>query len=115
MVAINGQTVLLRAGYVTDYVQVDVTASAKKALIKGTNVIAVYCHQSGGGQFIDVGLQAVKVETPVGVKAGPKRTAAMARKIRYGRNSVLFSARPGVGIAAPDRLYRANGKALPIR
>jgi hypothetical protein len=110
MVAINGQTVLLRAGYVTDYVQVDVTAAAKAVLVKGDNVIAVYCHQIDGGQFIDVGLQVVTVEPPVRVTGGSKRTARTAEKVRYGRNAPLFSARPGSG-----RLFQADGKAALIR
>jgi hypothetical protein len=44
------------AGYTTEYVEVPLTAAGRKALKAGQNVIAVHCHQTGGGQYIDVGL-----------------------------------------------------------
>ncbi|MBN1851727.1 MAG: PQQ-binding-like beta-propeller repeat protein [Pirellulales bacterium] len=53
---LNGQLVKARKGYVTDYIPVPLNAVASKFLNVGKNTISVHCHQTGGGQFIDVGL-----------------------------------------------------------
>ena len=56
---LNGELVKKVTGYTTEYVTYRLPESAKKALIRGENTIAVHCHQTGGGQFIDVGLLTV--------------------------------------------------------
>ncbi len=43
-------------GYVTSYQLYDATAAIRKAIKKGRNVVAVHCHQTTGGQSIDVAL-----------------------------------------------------------
>ncbi len=53
---LNGQLIKKLSGYVGNYTFVTVPSDAIKALKTGTNTIAVHCHQTGGGQFIDVGL-----------------------------------------------------------
>jgi beta-galactosidase/beta-glucuronidase len=53
---INGQKVAEFEGYVTDYKVVPLDSNHKAALKIGTNLMAVHCHQTGGGQFIDVHL-----------------------------------------------------------
>ncbi len=58
-VYVNGKSVLSRKGFVTNYIDVPLDDKATKALIKGTNVIAVHCHQTGGGQNVDLGLRVM--------------------------------------------------------
>jgi hypothetical protein len=60
---INGQRVAALTGYTTDYVEVPLDDQAKAALRLGRNTLAVHCRQTGGGQYIDVGLIDV-VEKP---------------------------------------------------
>ena len=43
-------------GYTRDYVTIPLGEAGRAALKTGRNVIAVHCHQTTGGQFIDVGL-----------------------------------------------------------
>lgn len=53
---INGVLAGTAKGYSTDYVTVPMTEEGRKALKPGKNLIAVHCHQTVGGQFIDVGI-----------------------------------------------------------
>jgi hypothetical protein len=55
-VYINGVLVASESGFTTGYEEVPLLASANAALRQGPNLIAVHCHQTQGGQFIDVGL-----------------------------------------------------------
>jgi hypothetical protein len=55
VVYINGIKVLEVQGYVTDYLQFPMN-NAAQAFKAGTNVIAIYCKQTQGGQYIDAGL-----------------------------------------------------------
>jgi hypothetical protein len=54
-VYLNGSRAASVRGYTTNYIDVPVEAGELKA---GPNTIAVHCHQTEGGQFIDVGLSA---------------------------------------------------------
>jgi hypothetical protein len=59
-VYINGVLATKATGYVTAYEEFDVSPEAKSALKPGKNVIAVHCHQTTGGQYIDVGIVDMK-------------------------------------------------------
>ena len=54
---LNGVLAATTTGYVTSYVTVPINEAAKAQLIAGNTItIAVHCHQTTGGQGIDVGL-----------------------------------------------------------
>jgi len=57
---LNGKLVASLTGYTTSYVFVPLPASAVQV---GRNLIAVHCHQTAGGQGIDVGLVDVVERT----------------------------------------------------
>jgi hypothetical protein len=57
-VYLNGKLLAAVKGYTTDYAIVPVDEKALTAAWKegDDNVLAIHCHQTGGGQYIDVGL-----------------------------------------------------------
>jgi hypothetical protein len=62
---LNGVLATSVTGYTTDYIRLDVTDAGRAALLSDqTNLIAIHCHQTYGGQYIDVGLQLEFIETP---------------------------------------------------
>jgi hypothetical protein len=60
-VFINGVQALRARGFVTAYESFALNNAGKAALKAGKNLIAVYCHQTSGGQYIDLGLVAIEV------------------------------------------------------
>jgi hypothetical protein len=62
---LNGVLAATAKGYITDYELVPINATVKAALKPGgKNVLAVHCHQTTGGQYIDVGIvDVVDLET----------------------------------------------------
>lgn len=62
-VYLDGKKIVTVKGYVTEYVEWDLPESGRKALTPGKHTLAVHCHQTGGGQYIDAGLVNV-VERP---------------------------------------------------
>lgn len=63
-VFINGQQIASLQGYTTDYIVLPLSAKAVKALQQGTNVIAIHCRQTQGGQYIDAGLSLMIERNP---------------------------------------------------
>ena len=56
-ISINGIQVASGTGFVSDYITFPLSDAAQKALKpNAVNTIAIHCHQTGGGQFIDLGL-----------------------------------------------------------
>lgn len=53
---LNGTLVLELKDYTSEYVTVPLETFTRQMLADGKNVLAVHCHQTGGGQYIDVGL-----------------------------------------------------------
>ena len=58
-VYINGQVACELSGYTTSYQPVALSEQAVKSLKPGENTIAIHCHQTGGGQYIDAGFVLV--------------------------------------------------------
>jgi hypothetical protein len=67
-VYINGTRVWSEPGFITDYKEVPLGASLSELLKPGNNRIAVHCHQTVGGQYIDIGLAAGPVASASGKK-----------------------------------------------
>jgi hypothetical protein len=59
-VYINGVLAVQAPGFVTSYDVFPLTPESKAALKPGKNVIALHCHQTSGGQYVDVGLVDVQ-------------------------------------------------------
>ena len=60
---VNGVMAAAEAGFTTGYVPLEIRPAAQELLRPGSKVqLAVHCHQTGGGQNIDLGL--VDVEQP---------------------------------------------------
>ncbi len=62
-VFLNGVLVKKVSGFTTDYGLFPIADQGQSPLRSGKNVIAVHCHQTGGGQYIDVGIVDI-VEAP---------------------------------------------------
>ncbi len=58
-VYINGVLAGEKGGFTSDYEPVPMTATGQAALRSGKNTLAVHCHQTNGGQYIDVGFAEV--------------------------------------------------------
>src|SRR5262249_52883950 len=59
-VYVNGVLALTVSGFVTAYERLPMTKAGRDALKPGKNTIAVHCHQTTGGQYIDVGIVDVE-------------------------------------------------------
>jgi hypothetical protein len=59
----NGVLAVQALGYLTSYEEIDPQPAAVSALLSGTNVMAVHCHQTKGGQYIDAGLVTSQSKT----------------------------------------------------
>jgi hypothetical protein len=61
---LNGVLAARAPEFVTSYDLVKINPEAIAALKPGVNVMAVHCHQSRGGQYIDVGIVLPHAENP---------------------------------------------------
>ncbi len=84
---VNGVLAAKCAGYVSEYGPVAMSAEARAALRAGTNVMAVHCHQTGGGQYIDVGFVETVPATrqPMSINIDASKTRQPISKYVYGQ------------------------------
>jgi hypothetical protein len=61
---VNGVLVLHLTEYTSEYEVAELDAAARRAFRPGRNVVAAHCHQTVGGQYIDLGLGAVVAPPP---------------------------------------------------
>lgn len=59
-VYVNGELAAQFSGYTVQYETRPLSKTAKSLFHQGKNRIAIHCHQTGGGQYIDLGLATVK-------------------------------------------------------
>jgi hypothetical protein len=59
-VYVDGVLATQVSGYVTDYEAVRIKTKAREILRPGNHILAVHCKQTGGGQYVDVGLADVQ-------------------------------------------------------
>jgi len=62
-VFLNGVLAAEVSGYVHDYEEVPLLPAGRAALKPGRNLIAIHCHQTIGGQYVDAGLVEVVGKT----------------------------------------------------
>lgn len=53
---LNGVLAARLSGFVSEYEEVPISEEARATLRPGKNLMAVHCRQTGGGQYIDVGI-----------------------------------------------------------
>ena len=56
----NGAQATRVRGYVAEYFNRAPSGPGQAALKPGKNLISIHCHQTGGGQYIDLGFVAVE-------------------------------------------------------
>jgi len=72
-VYVNGVLAVKADGYNAAYEPFDIAPEARATLAPGKNVVAVHCHQTGGGQYLDLGIDAVQLENVPGKQTRQSR------------------------------------------
>ena len=100
---LNGQRIAEFGGYVRDYFETPLSEEAERLLRSGRNTLAVYCYQTAGGQYIDVGI----VDRTVHAATGAAEVARVLDQIESeGGSAALAELR-----ARTTRLSRGEASA----
>lgn len=73
---LNGVLATSAQGYTTQFITLPISSQAAASLKPGVNLLAVHCHQTTGGQFIDVALADAGPAVPV-LPAPPARAFSL--------------------------------------
>jgi hypothetical protein len=96
-VFINGRLALQNSSYLKADLELIVSDTVKAGLRPGVNIIAAHCHQTAGGQFLDVGLSGIPMPTVGIMRSGIK-----------GNPSAIRSA----GFQVWNRFYDLSGRQM---
>jgi len=98
-------------GHVAEYVMMQISSKAAATLKPGTNTLAVHCRQTGGGQFVDVGIVETKPTGAVALAAKPAEKPDPPKEIKPN-----FSLKGTQTLdAGAARMWSASYKALADR
>lgn len=120
-VYLNGKLVYSAKGFLTKYQRVALGNEALEALHTGDNLLAVHCRQTGGGQYIDVGLVEGSVADDLATllrEEGPRvwdakqvqRYAEVSRQLEESRKTKIPE--PGVEVMSVSESGRADTHVL---
>ena len=113
-VYLNGVLAAKATGYTSAYEETAVLPAAKTTLKSGKNCIAIHCHQTGGGQYIDAGLVRYEEVSKTSVQAAPATavtikplaTATASGRLYVGNRTPLV---PSAFTKLPIGSIRPNG------
>ena len=117
----NGVLAVKADGYNAAYESFDVTPEAQAALKPGKNHMAVHCHQTTGGQYLDLGIEAVGgkslsalpgTATPGTRPRIPKDIKAYDLDFNWGPGGPNGFAKPGLWAEADPAKHVAWYKAM---
>ena len=111
---LNGHLVASRPGANGDYEMFELPAEAKSFMVKGENVLAVHCRNTGGGTIIDAGISVeVKHDPFAGIKTAEQTSVDVtATQTIYHFNCGPVKLR--VAFASPLILDDLSLLSLPV-
>jgi hypothetical protein len=96
-VYLNGGLAAKAAGFNAAYEPVEITPESQASLKPGKNLIAVHCRQTGGGQYFDVGLEAVLRQASDGRAAASQSDYRGWKSIRLANSMISLHIVPEIG------------------
>ena len=107
---INGVLAATISGYNSNYALFSLTTAGQNAILpNATNVLAVHCRQTSGGQFIDVGLSLLQGSVVVPPRPVPSQPTTLLVKNGKSGPSLGWSAVPNATIYQIKRSLTSGG------